>query len=91
MTTRCCSRKPSEYFLIQRLLYFYFRIKPVGFPGGMVKSLPAHAGGIRDGSFIPGAGRSSGGGHSSPLQYSCMENPTDREAWQVTIHRITKS
>ena len=66
MTTRCCSRKPSEYFLIQRLLYFYFRIKPVGFPGGMVKSLPAHAGGIRNANSIPGSGTYPGERHGSP-------------------------
>ena len=91
MTTRCCSRKPSEYFLIQRLLYFYFRIKPVGFPGGMVKSLPAHAGGIRNANSIPGSGTYPGERHGSPLQYSCMENPMDGGAWWTTVHRITES
>ena len=40
---------------------------------------------------IPGSGRSPGGEHNNPLQYSCLENPTDRRAWRATVHRITKS
>ena len=46
---------------------------------------------IRDTGLIPGSGRSPGGGHGNPLQYSCLENPTDRGAWQATVHRITKT
>ena len=38
---------------------------------------PAHAGDVRDAGWIPGWGRSPGGGHSNPLQYSCLENPMD--------------
>ena len=41
--------------------------------------------------LIPGLGRSSGGGHDNPLQYSCLENPKDRGAWQATVYRATKS
>jgi len=48
----------------------------------MVKKLPANAGDIRDTDLIPGLGRSFGGGHGNPLQYSYLENPMDREAWQ---------
>ena len=44
----------------------------------MVKNLPAEAG---DMGSIPGLGRSPGGGHGNPLQYSCLENPKDRGAW----------
>jgi len=40
---------------------------------------------------IPGLGRSPGGGHSNPLQYSCLENPVDRKSWWAVIHRIAKS
>jgi len=40
---------------------------------------------------IPGSGRSPGGGHGNPLQYSCLENAMDREAWQATVHRVAKS
>ena len=47
-----------------------------GFPGGsVVKNPPANAGDIRDVGLIPGSGRSPGGGHGNPLQYSCLENP----------------
>ena len=56
-----------------------------------VNNPPANAGKLRDMDSIPGLGRSSGGGHSNPLQYSCLENPMDRVAWGATIHRITKT
>ena len=39
----------------------------------------------------PGWGRSPGGGHGNPLQYSCLRNPMDREAWWATAHRVAKS
>ena len=42
-------------------------------------------------SLIPRLGRSPGGGHSNPLQYSCLENPTNREAWEAIVHAVTKS
>ena len=41
--------------------------------------------------WIPGSGASPGGGHGNPLQYSCLENPTDRGSQQATVHRVTKS
>ena len=41
--------------------------------------------------LIPGLGRSPGGGHGNPLQYSGLENPMDRGAWQATVHGVTKS
>ena len=44
-----------------------------------------------DPGWIPELGRSPGEGISYPLQYSCLENPMDRGAWQATIHRVTKS
>ena len=56
----------------------------------VVKNPPAKTGDIRDESTIPQSGRSSGGGHGYPLQYSCVENPMDREAWQTTVHRVTQ-
>ena len=40
---------------------------------------------------IPGLRRLLGGGHSNPLQYSCLENSMDRGAWRATVHRVTKS
>ena len=45
----------------------------------------------RDAGSIPGSGRSPGGGHGNPLQYSCPENPMHRGAWWATVHRVTKS
>jgi len=56
-----------------------------------VKNLPANAGGIRDEGLIPGSGISPGRGHGNPLQYSCLENPVNRGAWQATVRRDTKS
>ena len=56
----------------------------------MVKNLPANAGDIRDLGSIPGSGRSPGGGHGNPLQYSCLENSMDRGAWQAMVHRVNK-
>ena len=41
--------------------------------------------------LIPGSGISPGEGNSNPLQYSCLENSMDREAWQATVHGVTKS
>jgi len=40
---------------------------------------------------IPGSGRSPGGGHGNPLQYSCLENPMDRGVWWAIVHRVTKN
>ena len=57
----------------------------------VVKNLPANAGDVRDTGSISGSGRSPGGGHSNPLQYSRLENPMDRGAWRATVCRITKS
>ena len=45
----------------------------------VVKNPPANARDMRDSGSIPGSGRSLGGGHGNPLQYSCLENPMDRE------------
>ena len=57
----------------------------------VVKNPPANARDVRDVGSIPGLGRSPRGGHGYPLQYSCLENPMDRGAWQATVHGITKS
>ena len=56
----------------------------------LVKNPPADAGDKRDLGLIPGSGRSPGGGHYNPLQYSCQENPTDKGAWQASVHRSPK-
>ena len=52
------------------------------------KNPPASAGDL---GSIPGSGRSPGGGHDNPLQYSCLENPMDRGAWMITVHGVAKS
>ena len=57
----------------------------------VVRNLPANAGDVRDKSSIPGSGRCPGGEHGNPLQYSCLENSTDRGAWWATVHGAAKS
>jgi len=57
----------------------------------VVKKLPANAEDIRDTGSIPASGRSPGGGHDNPFQYSCLENPMDPGAWWATVHRVTQS
>ena len=49
------------------------------------KKPPANAGNIRNAGSIPGSGRSPGEGYGNPLQYSFLENPMDRGAWQATV------
>ena len=57
-------------------------------PGGSaVKNPPANAG---DTDSIPGLGRSRGEENGNPLQYSCLENPMDRRAWQATVHEVQR-
>ena len=53
----------------------------------VVKNPAANAGDVRDMGSIPGLGRSSGGGHGNPLQYSCLKNPMGGRAWRATVHR----
>ena len=57
----------------------------------MVKNQLANAEDIRDTGSIPGSGRSPGGGHGNPLQYSSLKNPMDRGAWWAIVHRVTQS
>ena len=57
----------------------------------MVKNPPANAGDEGEVGSVPGWGRFLGGGNGSPLQYSCLEKPMDREAWRATVHGVTKS
>ena len=53
----------------------------------MVKKMPANAGDV---ASMPGLGRSPGEVNGNPLQYSCLGNPMDREAWWATVHLVTK-
>jgi len=56
----------------------------------VVKNPPANVGVIRDVCSIPGLGRVPGGGNGTPFQYSCLENPTDKGDWWITVHEVTK-
>ena len=51
----------------------------------VVKNPPGNAGDVRDEGSIPGLGRSPGEGNDNPVQYSCLENPMDRGAWQASL------
>ena len=66
-------------------IYIYMHID------ALVKNLPSNTGDARDSGSIPRLRRSPGGGNGNLLQYSCLENPMDREVCQATIHGITKS
>jgi len=64
----------------------------LGFHGGAeVKESICKAEAAGDVGLIPGSGRYPGGGYGNPLQYSCLENPLNRGAWQAIVHRVTKS
>ena len=61
----------------------------LGFPGSSAgKESACDAGDL---CLIPGLGRSPGGGHGNPLQYSCLDKPMDRGAWQAAVHGVTES
>ena len=56
----------------------------------VVKNMLVNKGDVRDMGSIPGWGRSPGGGHGNPLQYSCLENSMDRGAWRAAVQRVAK-
>ena len=56
----------------------------------MVRSLPANTGDLGQVGSIPGSGRSPGGGHGLPLQYSCVESAMERGAWWVRVHGVAE-
>ena len=67
------------------MCYFNFQL---GFPHSSVsKKSACNAGNL---GLIPGSERSPGEGNGNPLQYSCLENPMDREAWQATVHGVAR-
>ena len=73
------------------ILYVFLVIRSASQVALVVKNLRVNAGDVRDMGLIPGSGRSPGGRHGNPLQYSCPENPMDRGVWWNTVHRVTKS
>ena len=77
---------------------YVITLKVLGFQVALVvKNPPANAGDVRDMGLIPGSGRSPGGGHENPLQYSCLERRTEEpaggreEGGAATIYRVAKS
>ena len=79
--SRLLGRKATQYIKEQRhtLPTKFCIVKAVGFPvGSDGKESACNAGNL---GLIPGSGRSLGGGNGNPLQYSCLENSMDREAW----------
>ena len=63
----------------------------MGFPGGSVgKESSCNAGDTGDAGSILGSGRSLGGGQGNSLQYSCLENPMNKGAWQAMVHSVNK-
>ena len=84
LVCRSCQNQASQFLALNLYTYLY-----VGFPVAQtVKNLPANAGDL---GSVPGLGRSHRGVHGNLLQYSCLENPMDREAWWATVHGVAKS
>ena len=79
---QCRNRKerPQEAFCLRAL--------PMRASLVLSSKEPAYNAG--DGGSTPGSGRSLGGGHDNPLQYSCQENPVERGAWWAAVHGVTK-
>ena len=57
----------------------------------VIKNLPSNTEDIRDVGSVPGLGRFSGEGNGNSLQYSCLESPIDKGAWQATVHGVAES
>ena len=75
-----------SYFWV--IVFFKIFIYFFGYVGPEVKASACNAGDL---GSIPGSERPPGEGNGNPLQYSCLENPMDREAWWATVHRVAKS
>ena len=87
---------PKFYFFLYWLslcLNAHYRVQRVQshLPDGSVgKEYACSAGDTENAGSIAGSGRAPGGGHANPLQYSYLENPTDRGVWQATVHGVEK-
>ena len=82
----------SQWFSSDNTLHPFYFVVILGFPcGASGKEFICQCRRHRDGGFIPGSRRPPGVGNGNPLQYSCLENPMDRGAWQVTVHGVAKS
>ena len=84
---------PSPHVSLLVTISLFFKCVSIsGIPSGTSgKDLPANAGDIKGKGLIPESGRSPGGGHRNPLQYSCLKHSMDRGAWQSLVHRVPKS
>ena len=80
---------PPPKIVVKQVKVIWVHLKRKGFPGGSDGIESACSTG--DQGSIPGSGRSPGGGHGSPLQYSCLENPMDRGTWWATVHGVSQS
>ena len=76
------------YWFTVNLFFSVLRQDYKGFPHSAVGKESACSAG--DLGSIPGSGRSPGEGNGNPLQYSCLENPMDRGAWQTTVHGVAR-
>ena len=89
LTISCEFHNSPKVGTIVIIPILYVTQPKTGSPGdSVVKNLPANTG---DSGWIPGLGRSPGGGNDNLIQYSCLENPTNRGTWRATIHRVAKS
>ena len=88
----CADHEFGSNFLEAHVYNQYRPTLPVLLPRRLSsKELPSNAGDTGDVSWIPGWGRSPGGGNGNLLQYSCLGNPTDRRTWKATVHGVIKS
>ena len=80
------------YCTEERFSFSYLITLIKGFPVVVVvKNPPANARDITDAGWFPGSGKSPGGWHGKPLQYSFLQNPMNRKTWWATVHRVAKS
>ena len=84
----CIGRRILNRWATKEVLDLHFNGIPVAL---VVKNLFASAGDVGDSGSLSRLGRSPGEGNGTPLQYSCLENPTDRGAWWATVHAVAKS
>ena len=86
----CSLLRSLRHWHLTLLQLGHFRISTWGFPGGGRAEEPGSAGDGRDAGCILGAGRSPGGEHDNPPQYSCLENLMNRGTWWATVHGVTE-
>ena len=85
---------PFKYYILVYIQVYLCEYTHIwwGFPGGISgKEATCHCRRRKRCGFDPWVRRSHGAEHNNPLQFSCLENPTGREAWLITVHRVIKS